>query len=77
MTPEAQQQQEEAQQQQEERRQSMLAQVLQPQARERCEPPLNSCMAQHDSRSSSWCPFTLPHDRSVAFWSDVGSQLNQ
>ncbi|CAL5229853.1 g13263 [Coccomyxa viridis] len=35
MTPEAQQQQEEAQQQQEERRQSMLGQVLQPQARER------------------------------------------
>ena len=39
MTPEAQQQQEEAQQQQEERRQAMLVQVLQPQARERCEHP--------------------------------------
>ena len=35
MTPEQQQQQQEAQQQQEEHRQSMLAQVLQPQARER------------------------------------------
>ena len=47
MTPEAQQQQEEAQQQQEERRQSMLAQVLQPQARERCEHSLNVCAALH------------------------------
>ena len=45
MTPEAQQQQEEAQQQQEERRQSMLAQVLQPQARERCKPRLGVCTA--------------------------------
>ena len=41
MTPEAQQQQEEAQQHQEERRQAMLVQVLQPQARERCELPRN------------------------------------
>ena len=48
MTPEQQQQQQEAQQQQEERRQSMLAQVLQPQARERCMPPLHNhaCASQ-------------------------------
>lgn len=53
MTPESQQQQEEAQQQQEERRQSMLAQVLQPQARERCEPPLGFCMHSNVEEHSS------------------------
>lgn len=39
LTPEGQQEQEEARQQQEERRAAMLVQVLQPQARERCECP--------------------------------------
>ena len=62
MTPEAQEQQQEAQREQEERRQSMLAQVLQPQARERCEPHsphnrLAACSSLRETLSSlMWNP---------------------
>ena len=58
MTPEAQEQQQEAQRQQEERRQSMLAQVLQPQARERCEPhpPPNRLAASSSLRKTLRSP---------------------
>ena len=55
MTPEAQQQQEEQKQQQEERRQTMVVQVLQPQARERCKRNLFAI----DSTETAW-NFCLP-----------------
>jgi len=51
MTPEAQQQQEEQKQQQEERRQTMVVQVLQPQARERCKRHLFALRSTKNTRN--------------------------
>ena len=60
LTPEAQQEQEEARQQSEERRAAMLVQVLQPQARERCEGPSLAKPAHDEPYTEAHCSLIDP-----------------
>lgn len=59
LTPEAQQEQEEARQQNEERRAAMLVQVLQPQARERCEVLSLTTPAHDEAYTSAHCSMMI------------------